>query len=92
MIDLAAMLSEQPALALPVLFAAGVLTSLTPCIYPMIPITAASVGGQSVSGASRSRVVGLTLAYVLGLSTVYALLGLAAGLTGSVFGAVSSNP
>jgi thiol:disulfide interchange protein DsbD len=92
-VDLAAALSERPVLALPLLFAGGVLTSLTPCIYPMIPITAAIVGGQSVGGtASRGRIVGLTLAYVLGLATVYALLGLLAGLSGSVFGAVSSNP
>jgi thiol:disulfide interchange protein DsbD len=91
--DLAAALSDRPALALPVLFAGGVLTSLTPCIYPMIPITAAIVGGQSLGGAvSRGRVVGLTMAYVLGLSMVYALLGVAAGVSGSVFGAVSSNP
>jgi len=32
-------LSQSPVTAIPVLFAAGVLTSLTPCIYPMIPIT-----------------------------------------------------
>lgn len=92
-LDLATALSEQPALALPVLFAGGVLTSLTPCIYPMIPITAAIVGGQTAEGtAPRWRVVGLTMAYVLGLSIVYALLGLVAGLSGSIFGAVSSNP
>lgn len=92
-IDLVASLSERPALALPVVFVGGVLTSLTPCIYPMIPITAAVVGGQSLDGAApRRRVIGLTMSYVLGLSTVYALLGLLAGLSGSVFGAVSSNP
>ena len=33
-------LSQSPLLALAVLFGAGVLTSLTPCVYPMIPITA----------------------------------------------------
>lgn len=37
----AELLSTQPALAIPIVFAGGVLTSLTPCIYPMIPITAA---------------------------------------------------
>ena len=39
--DLAQRLSESPLSALPFLYLAGVLTSLTPCIYPMIPITAA---------------------------------------------------
>ena len=91
-LDFAA-LSQQPVLAVPMLFAGGVLTSLTPCIYPMIPITAAIVGGQSAGeGVPRRRVAGLTMAYVLGLSLVYALLGLVAGLSGSIFGAVSSNP
>ena len=67
------------------------LTSLTPCIYPMIPITAAAVGGQSASRA-RGRVLALTIAYVLGLSLAYAALGLLAGLTGTLFGGISTNP
>ncbi len=76
------------------LFAAGVLTSLTPCIYPMIPITAAIVGGQSADGsaAPRSRTVFLTFAYVLGLAVVYATLGVIAGMSGTIFGTVSTNP
>jgi thiol:disulfide interchange protein DsbD len=87
-------LSTSPLLALPILFIAGVLTSLTPCIYPMIPITAAIVGGSNVAQAqrSRSRTVSLTFAYVLGLATAYAALGLFAGLTGTLFGSVSTNP
>lgn len=87
-------LSTNPFVALPVLFIAGVLTSLTPCIYPMIPITAAIVGGQSVGeGApSRSRTVLLTLTYVVGLALAYATLGVIAGLTGTIFGSISTNP
>ena len=87
-------LSSSPLTALPVLFVAGVLTSLTPCIYPMIPITAAIVGGSNVAEAqrSRSRTVSLTFAYVIGLATAYAALGLFAGLTGTLFGSVSTNP
>ena len=53
--DVSAQLSSNPASALPLLFGAGVLTSLTPCIYPMIPITAAIVGGQSSSEQSGAR-------------------------------------
>ncbi len=49
----AGQLSSNPMLAIPLLFAAGVLTSLTPCVYPMIPITAAIVGGQSVDGSGQ---------------------------------------
>jgi cytochrome c-type biogenesis protein len=87
-------LSASPLIALPVLFIAGVLTSLTPCIYPMIPITAAIVGGQSVGEAapSRLRTVLLTLTYVVGLALAYATLGVIAGLTGTIFGSVSTNP
>ncbi len=85
---------SRPLIALPLLFGAGVLTSLTPCIYPMIPITVSIVGAQSVGGAapSRWRPLRLTLSYALGLALVYAALGLVAGLTGTLFGTISTNP
>jgi thiol:disulfide interchange protein DsbD len=88
---------SSPAVAIPVLFAGGVLTSLNPCIYPMIPITAAIVGGQEVASVNngtrrRGRPILLTLTYVLGLASVYSLLGVFAGLTGTLFGTVSTNP
>lgn len=90
-------LSASPLTAIPLIFLAGVLTSLTPCIYPMIPITVAIVGGQTVGAAgaerrARWRPVVLTMAYVVGLALVYSVLGLIAGLTGSMFGAISTNP
>jgi cytochrome c-type biogenesis protein len=87
-------LSNNPLIALPVLFIAGVLTSFTPCIYPMIPITAAIVGGQSVGDVAtpKSRTIRLTLTYVLGLALVYSILGTIAGMTGTIFGTISSNP
>ena len=87
-------LSSNPLTALPILFIAGVLTSLAPCIYPMIPITAAIVGGSAVGETprARSQTVFLTFAYVLGLSLAYASVGLFAGLTGTLFGSVSTNP
>jgi len=97
-IDIASHLSGSPLAAIPLLFGAGVLTSLTPCVYPMIPITAAIVGGQTLGADGtlmtppRWRTAALTGAYVLGLAAVYAGLGLLAGLTGTMFGAVSSNP
>jgi cytochrome c-type biogenesis protein len=92
--DIASRLSDSPLTAVPLVFLAGVLTSLTPCIYPMIPITAAIVGGQTVGGEAppRWRTLALTLAYVLGLATVYSVLGLIAGLTGTMFGTISTNP
>ena len=96
--DISTLLSSNPALALPAVFVGGVLTSLTPCIYPMIPITVSIVGGQAAGSGvggvvrSRRRTVALTLSYVVGLALVYALLGLVAGLTGTLFGSISTNP
>lgn len=91
---ISAQLSSSPLTALPLLFIAGVLTSLAPCIYPMIPITAAIVGGSSVGDVprTRSRTVFLTFTYVLGLALAYASVGLFAGLTGTLFGSISTNP
>lgn len=74
------------------MFAAGLATSLTPCIYPMIPITAGLLGGTAAGQRSRRRTVALTLSYVLGLALLYATMGLIAGLTGSLFGTIASNP
>src|SRR5213078_4169618 len=85
-------LSHHPLVALATLFGAGLVTSLTPCIYPMIPITAGIISGTSGAQASRGRTAGLTLTYVAGLALFYAVLGLVAGLTGSLFGTVSSSP
>jgi cytochrome c-type biogenesis protein len=90
---LEASLKDQPVAAAAALFVAGLATSLTPCVYPMIPITAGILGGAGASApGSRRRSVVLTLAYVLGLALVYSLLGLVAGLSGTLFGSVSSSP
>src|SRR4029453_18597629 len=92
--NIATTLSGRPLLAVPLLFVAGVLTSLTPCIYPMIPITAAIAGGQSTGELqpARWRPLLLSLTYAFGLALVYSALGLFAGLTGTLFGTVSTNP
>jgi thiol:disulfide interchange protein DsbD len=85
-------LLERPFAALPVLFGAGLLTSLTPCVYPMIPITAGILGGAGAATRSRRTTALYTGLYVLGLALVYALLGLIAGLSGTLFGTISANP
>ncbi len=84
------LLREHPLAALGALFLAGVATSFTPCIYPMIPITVGIIGGGS-TGRSRARTAGLTVTYAAGLALLYAVLGLVAGLSGSLFGTVSSS-
>ncbi|MBP2648053.1 MAG: cytochrome c biosis protein transrane region [Gemmatimonadetes bacterium] len=88
---LADTLRERPLVALPLLFGAGLLTSFTPCVYPMIPITAGLLGGAGAAGRSARARVGMTALYVLGVALVYATLGLIAGLTGSIFGGISTN-
>jgi thiol:disulfide interchange protein DsbD len=61
-------------------FGGGILLSLTPCVYPMIGITVAVIGGQNTSKGTTIR---RTFAYVLGLSLVYALLGVLVASIGS---------
>ncbi len=86
-------LQHNPLLAGALLFGAGLLTSLNPCIYPMIPITASTLAGVNVEGGrTRRRTILLTLTYVCGLALFYALLGLIAGLTGSLFGTIGASP
>jgi thiol:disulfide interchange protein DsbD len=86
-------LGSSPLTAIPLLFVAGLLTSFTPCVYPMIPITVALVGRESLGTTGWNwRPLALTLSYVFGVAVVYALLGLIAGLSGTIFGTISSNP
>ena len=73
-----------------VAFSGGVLVSFTPCVYPLIPISAGYIG-LNVSG-SKLKGLGLSLAYVTGLAVTYSVLGLLASLTGTIFGRVSANP
>ena len=68
----------------------GLLLSLTPCIYPMIPITAGVL--QSQGGGTLGRNFCLAGSYTLGLSSTFALLGLAAASTGAMFGAMLAKP
>lgn len=84
-------LSAHPIAALAGVFAGGVLTSLTPCLYPMIPITVAVIGG-GVTVPSRARRIGLALLYASGLAATYSSLGLVAAMTGHMFGEISTNP
>ncbi len=74
------------------MFGAGVLTSLTPCVYPMIPITSAVIAGTAKENQPKSRTIGLTLTYAVGLAMLYATLGAIAGISGQLFGTVSASP
>lgn len=83
-------LSSGSAWVLLACFGAGLASSFTPCIYPLIPVTIGILGSRQ--SASKGLAFLLTLAYVLGIATTYAALGLLAALTGSLFGEFSANP
>jgi thiol:disulfide interchange protein DsbD len=77
-------------LSLLIIFLGGLSLNLTPCIYPLIPIT---IGFFVSQGAGSSRwVFILSLFYVLGMACTYSILGTAAALTGSLFGSALQNP
>ena len=71
-------------------FLMGVLLSLTPCIYPMIPITVAIL--QSHGKRSMWYNFLFALAYTMGIATTFATLGLVAACTGTIFGSILNNP
>lgn len=72
-------------------FVAGMVLSLLPCSYPMIPILSAIVIGEGTR-ATRARGFALSLTYVLGMALVYTALGIAAALVGQSLGAWLQNP
>lgn len=84
-------LSTSRPLAFLLAFLAGLLTSFTPCIFPMIPITLAILG-SGAEGRSRRQNFILSLVYVHGIAITYSVLGLLAVKTGSLFGSALGNP
>ncbi len=75
-------------------FGFGLLLSLTPCVFPMIPILSSIIVGcgRDGHGVSHTRGFSLSLAYVLGMAVTYAAAGIAAGLTGTLLTAALQNP
>ncbi len=71
-------------------FGSGFVTSLTPCVYPVIGITVAIFG--AMESKSRLQAFALSATFVAGLATMYTALGIVAGLTGMLFGSLMSNP
>ncbi|WP_133661198.1 protein-disulfide reductase DsbD [Paraburkholderia sp. BL10I2N1] len=72
-------------------FVAGVVLSLLPCSYPMIPILSAIIIGEGAK-VTRARGFALSLSYVIGMALVYTALGVAAALVGQSLGAWLQNP
>ena len=73
-----------------VAFGVGFQTSLTPCVYPMIPITLGIFGARG--NVKRSRAIALAAAYVAGMGLMYATLGVVFSLIGRQFGTQLSSP
>ncbi len=88
-LGLAALLARGSFLAFAIAFAGGVLTSLTPCVYPLIPITVSIFGARQAR--SRGSAMALSGLYVLGIAAMYSALGVGAALTGRAFGSVMQN-
>lgn len=72
-------------------FLAGLGLSLTPCVFPMIPILSGIIAGQGHK-ISHARGFLLSLTYVLGMAITYAVAGVAAGLTGTLLAAALQSP
>ena len=71
-------------------FLGGLLTALTPCVYPLIPITVGVFGARP--GVGRGKAVLLTSSYVVGMGVVFATLGVVAARTGAAFGQLLGHP
>ncbi len=65
-------------------FVAGLGLSLTPCVFPMIPILSGIIVGQGHKALASVAASRLSMAYVLGMAVTYAAAGVAAGLTGTL--------
>ena len=70
-------------------FLAGMGASLTPCVYPMIPITMAIIGAK---GGGKAKGFALSAALVLGMALTYTVLGVVAAKSGAAFGAFAQKP
>jgi thiol:disulfide interchange protein DsbD len=71
-------------------FLAGIGVSFTPCVLPMVPITMGLIGAKGAG--SRAKAVSLSATYVLGMASIYTVLGVFAGVTGSLFGSQLQSP
>jgi len=75
------------------IFTGGMALNLTPCVYPLIPITVSYFGGQATKGGEeRGKLMVHGLCYMLGLALTNSLLGVVASLTGGLMGAMLQNP
>ena len=72
-------------------FWSGVLVSFSPCVYPVMPLTASFIAGINTQGTKRMGFI-ISLVYVFGLAITYSMLAIVASLTGKVFGQIQNSP
>src|SRR5581483_5545788 len=72
-------------------FGFGLLLSLTPCVFPMVPILSGIIVGQG-QHLRRTQAFLLSLLYVLGMAVTYAIAGIAAGLSGTLLSSSLQQP
>ena len=70
------------------IFAGGMALNLTPCVYPLVPVTISYFGGRT----GRRQLIGHGLCYIGGLSITNSTLGVVAAMTGGLMGAMLQNP
>ncbi len=70
-------------------FIGGMALNLTPCVYPLIPITVSYFGGRS--GKSQGKLVAHGFCYLVGLATTNSILGVTAAMTGGLMGSILQN-
>jgi thiol:disulfide interchange protein DsbD len=71
-------------------FLGGLALNLTPCVYPLIPITIGYFGGQSEGSTGKLFTMGLL--FLIGMAVTYSVIGVVTALTGSIFGVLLQNP
>jgi len=88
--NISSYLTEISIISYLVVFVGGIITSFTPCIYPLIPIIIGVIGASKEKSISRNFI--LSFSYVIGMSIVFSILGMVAALTGKLFGQIQSSP
>ncbi len=90
LINLEQVFTSSPIIGLGVSFLAGILVSFSPCIYPLIPITLSVVG--VASSASKTKSFLISFIFVLGIATIYTIMGILSSLLGILLGDLFINP
>ena len=86
-------LNESPIFIILIFLVLGILISLTPCIFPMIPILSSIIMAQEGKEESqKSNPFLISFVYVLAMAVTYALVGVIAGISGIDVGAALQNP